>query len=83
MRRCVFSWEQVVHVALCGGSTSTPHTSPFDVKAVESLKHCCRPGLPWTNHPLLIKNAKKVRTSQHLMAAVLLFTRLTRAPMAS
>lgn len=79
---CVFSWEHVVHVAWGGGSTSPPHTRPFDVKAVESLKHCRRPWLPCSNHPLLIKNAKKVWTRQHLMVAVLVFMRFTLAPMA-
>lgn len=80
---CVFSWEHVVHVAWGWGSTSPPpHTRPFDVKAVESLKHCRRPWLPCTNHPLLIKNAKKVWTRQHLMVAVLVFMRFTLAPMA-
>lgn len=69
----------------CGmgwGSTSPPHTRPFDVKAVESLKHCRRPWLLCTNHPLLIKNAKKVGTRQHLMVAVLVCTRFMLASMA-
>lgn len=45
--------------AVEGGGCRFPETRPFDVKAVELLKHCRRPQSPCTNHPLLIRKMTK------------------------